>query len=117
MLCFSLLQPSRTKLLLIRRGMPGGGLATNCFRPYLFGDTFTLVTDHEPLKWLMTTHKVTRKMVRWSPLLQEYDFTVQIELERRMPMRTASATTPSHQTLVPPFWNGVGGKSYQWPAT
>ena len=51
--------------------------ATNHFCPYLFGNTFTLVTNHEPLQWLMTTQKLTGKMARWSLLLQEYDFTVQ----------------------------------------
>ena len=50
--------------------------ATNHFRAYLFGNSFTLVTDHEPLRWLMTTQKLTGKMARWSLLLQEYDFTV-----------------------------------------
>ena len=51
--------------------------ATNHFRAYLFGNYFTLITDHEPLRWLMTTQKLTGKMARWSLLLQEYDFTVQ----------------------------------------
>ena len=51
--------------------------ATNHFRAYLFGNSFTLITDHEPLRWLMTTQKLTGKMARWSLLLQEYDFTVQ----------------------------------------
>ena len=35
------------------------------------------ITYHEPLRWLMTTQKLTGKMARWSLLLQEYDFTVQ----------------------------------------
>ena len=39
--------------------------------------SFTLVTDHKPLQWLMTTQKLTGKMARWSLLLQEYDFGVQ----------------------------------------
>ena len=51
--------------------------ATSHFRSYLFGNSFNLVTDHEPLKWLMTTQKLTRKLARWSLLLQEYDFTVE----------------------------------------
>ena len=51
--------------------------ATNHFRPYLFGNSFHLVTDHEPLKWIMTTQKLTGKLARWSLLLQEYDFTVE----------------------------------------
>ena len=50
--------------------------ATNLFRPYLFGNSFTLVKDPDPLKWIMTTQKQTGKLARWSLLLQEYDFTV-----------------------------------------
>ena len=51
--------------------------ATGHFRAYLFGNSFTLVTDHEPLKWIMTTQKLTGKLARWSLLLQEYDFEVE----------------------------------------
>ena len=51
--------------------------ATSHFRSYLFGNSFTLVTDHEPLRWIMTTQKLTGKLARWSLLLQQYDFTVE----------------------------------------
>ena len=50
--------------------------ATNLLRPYLFGNSFTLVTDHEPLKWIMKIQKLTGKLAWWSLLMQEYDFTV-----------------------------------------
>ena len=50
--------------------------ATNHFREYLFGTPFTLVTGHEPLKWLMRTNETIGKLARWSLLLQEYDMTV-----------------------------------------
>ena len=43
--------------------------ATSHFRSYLFGNSFTLITDHEPLKWIMTTTKLTGKLARWSLLL------------------------------------------------
>ena len=51
--------------------------ATSHFRSYLFGNSFTLVTNHEPLKWIMTTQKLAGKLARWSLLFQEYDFTVE----------------------------------------
>ena len=34
------------------------------------------MTDHQPLKWLMESDKLTRKLARWALLLQEYDFEV-----------------------------------------
>ena len=51
--------------------------ATGHFRQYLFGNSFHLVSDHEPFKWIMTTEKLTGKLARWSLLLHEYDFTVE----------------------------------------
>ena len=36
--------------------------ATQHFREYLSGSPFTLVTHHEPLKWLMQTNKTTGKL-------------------------------------------------------
>jgi hypothetical protein len=44
------------------------------FRCYLFGTQFTLVTDHQPLKWLMESNKLMRKLAQWAFMLQEYDF-------------------------------------------
>jgi len=46
------------------------------FRPYLYGTEFTLYTDHQPIKWLMTNHKFTGKLVHWAFILQEYEFMV-----------------------------------------
>ncbi len=46
------------------------------FRCYLFGTQFTLVIDHQPLKWLMESDKLTGKLARWALILQEYDFQV-----------------------------------------
>ena len=45
-------------------------------RPYLHGQCFTLVTDHQPLKWLMESNKLTSKLTKLALLLQEYDFEV-----------------------------------------
>ena len=50
--------------------------AVQYFRQFLFGKPFTLITDHAPLKWIMTTTKFTGKLARWALLLQEYEFEV-----------------------------------------
>jgi hypothetical protein len=46
------------------------------FRCYLFGNPFTLITNHQPLKWLMENDKLTRNLARWALILQEYEFRV-----------------------------------------
>ena len=38
--------------------------ATNHFRPYLFGNAFHRVTDHQSLQWIMATTKLTGKLAR-----------------------------------------------------
>jgi acyl-CoA synthetase (AMP-forming)/AMP-acid ligase II len=46
------------------------------FRPYLYGTKFTLYTDHQPIKWLITNDKLTNKLTHWAFILQEYEFKV-----------------------------------------
>ncbi len=46
------------------------------FMCYLFGTQFTLVSDHQPLKWLMESDKLIGKLARWAFILHEYDFQV-----------------------------------------
>jgi hypothetical protein len=46
------------------------------FKCYMFGTQFTLVTDHQPLKWLMESDKLMGKLARWALILQECDFQV-----------------------------------------
>ncbi|CAI7750141.1 unnamed protein product [Closterium sp. NIES-54] len=43
---------------------------------YLQGRPFTLVTDHQPLTWLMTNQSLTGRNARWAMWLQEYDFVI-----------------------------------------
>ena len=47
--------------------------AVELFRYYLFGRTFRLQTDHNPLVWLNQVRDKSRKLLRWSITLQEYD--------------------------------------------
>ncbi len=39
------------------------------FRPYFYGIEFILYIDHQPIKWLMTNHKLTSKLVHWALIL------------------------------------------------
>ena len=82
--------------------------ATQHFREFLFGTPFTLITDHEPLKWLMQTNKTTGKLARWSLLLQEYDMKV---LHKRGVLNTNAdclsrfpKNAPSYEPPLPD-WN------------
>jgi hypothetical protein len=40
----------------------------------LYGNEFLLVTDHQPLKWLMESDELTGKLARWALTLIEYNF-------------------------------------------
>lgn len=50
--------------------------AVKLFRPYVYGRSFEIVTDHAALKWLMTRPNLAGRLHRWSLVLQEYDFTI-----------------------------------------
>jgi Reverse transcriptase (RNA-dependent DNA polymerase). len=50
--------------------------AVKTFRQHLHGTHFTIVTDHQPLLWLMKARDLTGQYSRWQMMLQEYDFAV-----------------------------------------
>ena len=43
---------------------------------YLYGRPFTVLTDHQPLKWLDAMKNSNKRLMRWAILLQEYTFTI-----------------------------------------
>ena len=65
------------------------------FRSYLYGRHFKLLTDHEPLKWLMTNEKLTGMHARWAHILSEYDF----EIEHRAGLKSGDADGLSRNPL------------------
>ncbi|GBG88343.1 hypothetical protein CBR_g46908 [Chara braunii] len=48
------------------------------FHPYLYGQKFRLVTDHEPLLALKKLTNYTGMIGRWAVRLQEYDFDIRV---------------------------------------
>jgi hypothetical protein len=46
------------------------------FKPDLYGTKFTLYTNHQPIKWLMTNNKLIGKLAHWALVLQQYEFKV-----------------------------------------
>ncbi|CDF39938.1 unnamed protein product [Chondrus crispus] len=46
-------------------------------RPYVEGTKFTVRTDHEALRWLMSLTESSGRLNRWRLRLAEYDFTIQ----------------------------------------
>jgi phospholipid-translocating ATPase len=47
------------------------------FETYLIGKPFVLQTDHRALQWLQKSKDGNARLLRWSLLLQPYNFTVQ----------------------------------------
>jgi len=46
------------------------------FRPYLYGNKFTLLTDHKPLVWLNNVKDPTSRLIRWRLKLAEYEYEI-----------------------------------------
>ena len=47
------------------------------FRPYLYGNRFKILTDHNALVWLQNHKDQNSKLMRWFLELQEYDFVIE----------------------------------------
>ena len=48
------------------------------FQPYLFGTTFTIETDHQPLQYLRKSRTENGRLMRWAIQLQQYHFHVKV---------------------------------------
>ncbi|CAJ0945859.1 unnamed protein product [Ranitomeya imitator] len=76
-------------------------------QPYLYGHTFTVVTDHNPLRWLNAMCGTNGRLLRWSLALQQFDFTIEHKRAKSMGMQMDS---PARVNLLrvsedePPLW-------------
>ena len=49
------------------------------WRHYLHGEPFTVLTDHNSLQHFQTQPSLSRRQVRWSEFLSEFDFTIKYQ--------------------------------------
>jgi hypothetical protein len=47
------------------------------FRYFLYGRDFVVLTDHQPLKWLLSVKNPAPRLARWIIRLQSFDFVVE----------------------------------------
>lgn len=66
------------------------------FRPFLYGNFFSLITDHSSLRWLMTTKNPSGRLQRWALVLMEHHF----EVKYRAGRKHANADSLSRILLV-----------------
>ena len=81
------------------------------FRVYLHGVKFTVITDHQPLLWLMSCTELNGKHARWALLMQDYEFTI----EHRPGLKHQNADVPSRFPL-PTTEDGTGARLDHDPA-
>ena len=67
------------------------------FQTYLYGRQFTVLTDHNAVRWLMNIKKPTGRLARWALLLQQHDFTI----EYRSGTSNGNADALSQRTYHP----------------
>ena len=71
--------------------------AVEQFYPYLYGRKFTLLTDHQPLKWLKSLKNPKPRLARWIITLQEYEFDVEYRPGKNHGNADASSRIPLEQ--------------------
>lgn len=52
-------------------------MAVKKFRPYIELMPFSVITDHNSLKWLMSTKDLSGRLARWSLYLQSFNFAIE----------------------------------------
>lgn len=75
--------------------------AVQKFRGYIEGSEVSILTDHQPLKWLFSLKSPTGRLARWSLLLQSYNFTINYTPGRQNVIADTLSRPPcSHEVCI-----------------
>ena len=89
------LDPAQRNYCVTRRELLAVVMAVKNFRPYLYGQAFTLRTDHASLRWLCRRKEPSAQVARWLEILAEFQYT----LEHRAGPRHGNADGLSRRSL------------------
>lgn len=70
------LNPAEQNYSVIEKELLAIVWGTRYFRPYLFGRKFKIITDHQPLQWLMNLKEPNSRLVRWRLKLEEFEYDI-----------------------------------------
>ena len=71
------LSPAERNYCVTRRELLAVVKAVKHFRPYLYGQRFTLRTDHASLMWLCRRQEPAHQIARWLELLSEFQYSTE----------------------------------------
>ena len=74
------------------------------FFPYLFGTTFTIVTDNASLKYLMGKREPTGRLARWSLYLQHFDMEIHYRPGKLHQNTEALSRSPVYAIVNPKYF-------------
>src|SRR4051812_48194757 len=89
--------------------------ALKVWRHYLEGQEFTVVTDHQSLRYLQTQDKLNRRQARWVELLQAYHFKILYKPGKTNVVADALSRRPdlaTIQLLPDPEWTKTMQEGY-----
>jgi hypothetical protein len=86
-------------------------------RPYLEGYRFTVLTDHQSLKWLQAIKDPTGRLARWAIFLQQHDFDIRYRkgvLNRVADALSRQPATAKDETTLEDLFTLEGAPECSW---
>lgn len=80
------LSPAECNYSVTERELLAVIFAVSKTRPYIFGRTTEVVTDHAALRFLLGTKDLSGRLARWSLALQQFDLNVQTLTQMHCPV-------------------------------